>query len=527
MPKHRILRSFALCLVMLVGALLFAPRLWGAQPGAELDTVWARVAASGGYRFRADVTQTSVPAATVRNAGQRSRTTTMYMDGTTDLDAETMDLTLWSNGGSALDPASGVEIRIDGDTARARQGSGPWEEIDDFTGLFAPGGDFMAYTRAATDVVQHPPTLRSTPLGDIMVTRYTFAIDGRRYAAQMLATMQAQAIAEGLPSHTHFDLPRFYRDMTGAGELLVGADGLPLQQSFTLHFPPSEDKYTTTAEIRVDFSDFAKVSGLATGVSASIAGSALRNAWILRDGRAVGEQGRTLAVLLLVGLCLALFLRHRHRRAVYGTVVGGVILSMLTVPLFSSHRIYAYSTHQAAQQARQATQRAEMDRRADIAAWQAEPSIDPHTDALAAVQQELATPQSAQLATEPDYGRYFDPICETDPNGDKDGDTLTNLEECLLGTLPEEVDTDQDGVADNVEVTGFQLPGSSETWYTDPTEMDTNRDGIGDGQEWYTDANGNQVPDDTDGDGVPDLWDEDNDGDAVPDDLDMSLSTQT
>ncbi|MEZ4560619.1 MAG: hypothetical protein R2854_29995 [Caldilineaceae bacterium] len=52
-------------------------------------------------------------------------------------------------------------------TRRARQGSGAWEEIDDFTGLFAPGGDFMAYTRAATDVVQHPPALRSTPLGEI------------------------------------------------------------------------------------------------------------------------------------------------------------------------------------------------------------------------------------------------------------------------------------------------------------------------------------------------------------------------
>ncbi|MEZ4715092.1 MAG: hypothetical protein R2851_03230 [Caldilineaceae bacterium] len=119
MPTHRMLRTFALCLVMLIGALIFAPRLWGAQPGTDLDTVWARVAASGGYRFRADVTQTSVPAATVRNAGQRSRTTTMYMDGTTDLDAEAMHLTLWSNGGSA---GSGVRR---GDPDRRRHAARP------------------------------------------------------------------------------------------------------------------------------------------------------------------------------------------------------------------------------------------------------------------------------------------------------------------------------------------------------------------------------------------------------------------
>ncbi|MEZ4560620.1 MAG: hypothetical protein R2854_30000 [Caldilineaceae bacterium] len=347
----------------------------------------------------------------------------------------------------------------------------------------------------------------------------------------MLTTMQAQAIAEGLPSHIHFDLPRFYRDMTGTGELLVGVNGLPLQQSFVLKFPPRKTSTPPRRRSASTFPTSPKRVGWRPACCRPASAQRARAAPCSTHGfYATGGPWATTARRR--PCCCWSPSAWRSSCVTAGgarstAVVGGVILSMLTVPLFSSHRIYAYSAHQAEQRARQATQHAAMDRRADIAALQAEPSIDPHTDPLAAVQQKLAAPQTTQLATEPDYGRYFDALCETDPAGDKDGDTLTNLEECLLGTLPEAVDTDQDGVADNVEVTGFQLPGSSETWYTDPTEMDTNRDGIGDGQEWYTDANGNQVPDDTDGDGVPDLWDEDNDGDNVPDDLDMSLSAQT
>ena len=87
-----------------------------------------------------------------------------------------------------------------GDQAQARQGGGAWEDIDDFTGLFAPGGDFLAYTRAAEDVVRHAPETRTTPLGSVDVTRYTFDIDGRSFAIQMREQMRDQAMREGLPA---------------------------------------------------------------------------------------------------------------------------------------------------------------------------------------------------------------------------------------------------------------------------------------------------------------------------------------
>lgn len=72
-----------------------------------------------------------------------------------------------------------------------------------------------------------------------------------------------------------------------------------------------------------------------------------------------------------------------------------------------------------------------------------------------------------------------------DGTGDFDGDGLTDLEEFLAGTQPNDTDTDDDGVNDNVDV--FPL---------DPTEsVDTDGDGIGD----------NADPD-ADNDGIPNDW---------------------
>ncbi|MCB0207574.1 MAG: hypothetical protein KDH89_22360, partial [Anaerolineae bacterium] len=116
--------------------------------------------------------------------------------------------------------------------------------------------------------------------------------------------------------------------------------------------------------------------------------------------------------------------------------------------------------------------------------------------------------------------------------GDDDGDGLTNLSDCLLGTLPGNADTDNDGALDGQEVAGVALAdrsGDLVTWYSDPLNADSNNDGIPDGKEWNLDSNGDGLPDDTDGDGVPDLWDDDNDGDGVRDNLDLSpyASTKT
>jgi hypothetical protein len=113
--------------------------------------------------------------------------------------------------------------------------------------------------------------------------------------------------------------------------------------------------------------------------------------------------------------------------------------------------------------------------------------------------------------------------CDADAAGDADGDGLTDGEECVLGLNADLDDSDGDTVKDNDEVAGFEYPaGSGQMWYSNPLEMDSNKDGFSDANQWNLDADDDGLPDDTDGDGTPDLFDRDNDGDGVPDNIDLS-----
>ena len=105
---------------------------------------------------------------------------------------------------------------------------------------------------------------------------------------------------------------------------------------------------------------------------------------------------------------------------------------------------------------------------------------------------------------------------------DRDGDTLTDLQEMSIGSSAVMTDTDSDGLRDNVEVAGFTLGGQK--WYLNPNAADSNKDGQGDGIEWGLNPNGTlrTAPLDSDSDNTPDLFDEDNDGDGVPDNKDLS-----
>ncbi|MCB0079785.1 MAG: thrombospondin type 3 repeat-containing protein, partial [Caldilineaceae bacterium] len=175
------------------------------------------------------------------------------------------------------------------------------------------------------------------------------------------------------------------------------------------------------------------------------------------------------------------------------------------------------SVRQTAKQDQQDAHRAETQTQRALNDQRAKPSVSPHQDPLAAAQLQVS------VGDEP--GRFADPLCASDPNGDADGDMLTNLSECLLGTLVDSTDTDQDGLSDWLEVKGVQFAG--QTWYTNPLDQDSNKDGIFDGREWYLGSTNENVPADTNSNGIPDVWDEDNDGDGVRDNLDLSPYTST
>ncbi|MBD3189986.1 MAG: hypothetical protein GF308_05060 [Candidatus Heimdallarchaeota archaeon] len=89
---------------------------------------------------------------------------------------------------------------------------------------------------------------------------------------------------------------------------------------------------------------------------------------------------------------------------------------------------------------------------------------------------------------------------DNDAAEDPDGDSLTNLEEFLIGTKPNNADSDGDGLADGEEVAG---PGSWEP--TNPNDSDTDNDKLNDAFE-INELNSNPNAIDTDADGMDDWY---------------------
>ncbi len=202
-------------------------------------------------------------------------------------------------------------------------------------------------------------------------------------------------------------------------------------------------------------------------------------------------------------------------------VASGVSLSMVAVPLLTNQRIYAYSVVQEARGQQQAPHQSA----SSVSDALNKREIDPHANPLATA--EAVAAQQENVAADDDSGAYFSELCVNEPYGDADGDTIVNISECLLGTLPDVADTDQDGLNDNIEVAGGRVSGSAKSGTPircsrtpTTTVWPTARSGT-----W---ARGNETLPDTDGNGTPDIWDDDNDGDGVRDNLDLSpyLSTK-
>jgi len=120
---------------------------------------------------------------------------------------------------------------------------------------------------------------------------------------------------------------------------------------------------------------------------------------------------------------------------------------------------------------------------------------------------------------------------------DSDNDGLTDEEEEINGTDPNNPDTDGDGVPDGKEIDsdGDGIIDDSEIANgTDPSNQDSDKDGLTDGEEAEAGTDPNNK--DTDGDGISDsdeidhgsdpiVKDKDSDGDGVPDDKEEEIGT--
>ncbi len=183
---------------LIVGLIVIAGLILGGRaylqatestPAQELIEAWHNVQDSGAYSFDARIKNSLGPQASLMNAGRESKITQMHMAGAVNVPAESMQLELRTNGGSVLAPETGLEIKVEGDHVYRRIGAGAWEEIENFTGVLAPGGDFTGYLQAAENVERFGPEVRSTVAGDILVRRYVFDISGRQLAINLRGQM--------------------------------------------------------------------------------------------------------------------------------------------------------------------------------------------------------------------------------------------------------------------------------------------------------------------------------------------------
>jgi len=490
---------------------------------SAVTAAWEKARAAGGYHFTSDVTQVTLPVATLTNVGRTSRTEKLFLEGQNDLRGEKLALTLWSEGGSVLQAESGLRMRTEAGKTFVQRGANDWEEIDDFTGALAPQGDFMAYLAAIKDVQAQPNEVRN----GISFTRYTFAIDSPRFAAYMHGQMEATLRARGeLPPGIQLEVSSYFRDMVGHGELWIGADGLPLRQILELQFPAQKEEQVHT-QLVVDFSDFSTPTPVAT-TDGDYVTSVITRA--VTDAAVWTVQTGLLYALTLAGMAI-LLLVYRHKRLLNVAVVSLVIFSQVAGPLLTTITHVRFLDTQTAKaatdEARQTAASAERDLRAALGAA---PEFNPHLNPLSAAintepmalmpQPAEATISDYQVASAAPAAQAFDYTTDTD------GDGLTNFVETRLGTSEAIQDTDGDGLNDNIEVNGFAFGG--QTWYTNPDNVDSNGDGASDAVEWgfNADSSRRSVPLDSDGDGFPNLFDADNDNDGVPDSKDLAPDVQ-
>jgi hypothetical protein len=495
--RPRVMAS-AVAVVLIVAGFAAAGQLSrsGDDPASDpLADALNRVQDEGSYHFRSDVVQASTPAATVANAGRSGSSESLYLEGDTDLDAAATEFSLSASVQGVGRESVGMRV-VDGVTY-SREADGAWRESAAATDQLAPTGNFLTYLSAARDVVEVGVEDR----GGQLVTKYAFGLDGAAFAAVTAAQMeQASSATQG----SRVVASSVYEGLWGAGELWVGADGLPVRQSLSLQFPEVGGESATTL-ITIDFSEY----GTATVAGVTRSSGSWWNGDLLNGHRDV--------LLLLAGAAMLLVFAaaaaQRFGSPALSPLAVAVVVSALLVTQLVA--VDAGANAQAASAGASRPGVAAPAPQGAVLAGEAREYgrsqlADPHVDRLAAIapQRALAGVALAQLG-------------DPDTLTDTDLDGLTDFVELQIGTDPESSDSDGDGVTDLVELDGFTVAceanaGAPVRWFGDPMNFDSNDDGLIDDFEWGVD---------TDGDCTPDLFDTDNDDDGVPDRIDAGSRT--
>ncbi len=546
---HTSTRISVLLLVLILIGCVAAPTAAAAgtpvSPEQAVRRAWEAARDVGAYQFTSDLVQTTRPVPALSSVGRSSTRNALHLEGTVDLPARTLEMRLWTNGGSVVSPETAAEIRIQGQQGWMRQAGGSWQEDEDFAGGFAPNGDFLSYLSGIKNVRETSSPQRA-PGVSRLVTSFQFDFDGPAFARHTRDQLEQILREQGeLPSGVYLDTSNAYRATTGAGEISLDDRGLPQHLSMHLVYPPDDRNQRTEADIDISFV-FARTESAAMNTAPGGMMGSLTT-W-LHDSRGTDFPQQTLLLALAILCCLAIVVARRSPRA-YRIVVVSVIVSMIVIPLLQAQQVSAFFERQAEKDS--AAQAGRDDEETSVSVREEMMGVwDPHRDplaALAAAPQEksgdailpilapgaahpLDEPQAPSLDTDGDgLTDAIEIAVGADPlNPDSDGDGLDDGVEARLKISLWTQDSDNDGIWDNVEVLGF-TDAAGRRWYPDPASPDTNGDGISDGVECavLTGAQPGYDPNavvecDADADGLPDPFDFDDDADAVPDTVDLT-----
>ncbi len=493
--------------LLLLALLVYQQRSGPAATAAgPVEQAWDNVRRSSNYAFDADVVIETIPLPTTGNIGRFSKTDSLFLEGRNDLQDDTLEMALWGGGVSVANRDAAYQMRVRDGRPEVRTGAGKWQSTGDSTVAFAPEGDFLAFLDVATNVALASDRVPSgsdpacAALDCSQLAVYTFDLDSRAYAAKLAGLAQEQMIRSGqLPPGASVQMPEHLAGVTGSGELWVDARGLPVRQKVTLAIPAAEGADSRSeAEMDIRFTNYQGYPG------AQVAGAGLpRLAARLSslDLPSPADLGLNLGLLSLVLLAMAVVARP-NRRTRSAITVGALAVMVLVQPLqtlavsAASERMSVQKVEQAAAAETRSAEQSALDLRS---ALRAAPPYTPPAAALDLMAPAAARNASADLSM---------------TTLDTDADGLTDAVEEMIGTNPFSKDSDFDDISDFAEVAGFSHGGR--TWYGNPLWADSNGDGALDSLEWKPTAP------DSDGDGLPDLYDFDDDGDSVPDDLDIS-----